>query len=169
MLNDTQLYIYAPGNLSDAICPGAWKLCGSGRGTIDFRSILMRLNSLDLLVLETFHLWFWMGLHCLWYSQWAIWESSCIHNSCTASNCASVVPIPGFLLMIIHHLLTRLDYCSTFYMGLPLRSIQKLQLVENAAMWAANGVIFWHVWYNCSTTYIGYWSASSSWSASSYL
>ncbi|XP_061471923.1 uncharacterized protein LOC133379865 [Rhineura floridana] len=38
------------------------------------------------------------------------------------------------LASVVHALVTsKLDYCNVLYMGLPLRTVQKLQLVKNAA------------------------------------
>lgn len=45
------------------------------------------------------------------------------------------------LCMVSHALvLSQLDYCNKFYMGLPLKNIQKLQLVQNAVAHTILGV-----------------------------
>ncbi|XP_058026881.1 uncharacterized protein LOC131192082 isoform X2 [Ahaetulla prasina] len=44
------------------------------------------------------------------------------------------------LCTVTHALVTsRLDYCNALYMGLPLRSTRRLQLVQNAAAWGIEG------------------------------
>lgn len=42
--------------------------------------------------------------------------------------------------MISHALFTsQLDFCNVLYMGLPLKSFQKLQLIQNDVIWAVLG------------------------------
>ena len=44
------------------------------------------------------------------------------------------------LASVVHALLTsKLDYCNTLYMGLPLKMVRKLQLVQKAAVRVITG------------------------------
>lgn len=44
---------------------------------------------------------------------------------------------------VTHTLLTlRLDYCNALYVGLPSKTIQKLQLVQNTAAWVVTGTLW---------------------------
>ncbi|XP_053112476.1 uncharacterized protein LOC128327575 [Hemicordylus capensis] len=48
------------------------------------------------------------------------------------------------LATVTHALVTsQLDYCNTLYVGLPLKNIQKLQLVQNAAARVLTGAAWW--------------------------
>lgn len=48
---------------------------------------------------------------------------------------------PAVVLLVVTHVLVTfpLEYCNVLYMGLPLRSSQKLQLAPNIAAWAVLG------------------------------
>ena len=47
----------------------------------------------------------------------------------------------GSLTTLVHVLvISRLDHCNALYMGLPLRLMQKLQMVQNAAATFLSGV-----------------------------
>ena len=48
----------------------------------------------------------------------------------------------GALTTLVHALvISRLDHCNALYVGLPLRLMQKLQMVQNAAARLLSGVI----------------------------
>ena len=47
----------------------------------------------------------------------------------------------GALTTLVHALvISRLDHCNTLYVGLPLRLMRKLQVVQNAAARLLSGV-----------------------------
>ena len=51
----------------------------------------------------------------------------------------------GVLTTLVHVLVvSRLDYCSALYVGLPLRLMQKLQMVQNTAARLLTGVKKYH-------------------------
>ena len=51
---------------------------------------------------------------------------------CTGSSGVLVVPIPGARGPLDNHAFVTLQLDYAFYMGLPLKTTQKLQLVQNA-------------------------------------
>lgn len=104
---------------------------------------------LDLLVLGTFLPSFVLDEEILpqtvlmWNPEvipdsWLLLEEDGIHvydDFCTLLGCASAVPVAGLGTCD-----SRLEYCSMYCMGLLLKSVWKLQLVQNTAMQAVNGI-----------------------------
>lgn len=62
-----------------------------------------------------------MGLHCPRPTQYVIWEFFWTLNSCSSQ--------VNYTLATCH-----LDYCNVLYVGLPLKSIPKLLLVQTAVV-----------------------------------
>lgn len=143
--DDTHLYISSPGKLSDVV-----DILSQHLETMKF---WMGNNRLQLariaLVLRpsgsrTIHLWYWLELHC---------QIDPVHNLETPARLAGDSHREGAfaqlhivcqlclildqraLLMVSFALVTFcLDYFNVFYLGLPLKSIRKRQLLQNAAV-----------------------------------
>lgn len=75
--------------------------------------------------------------------------------------CLPIGSIPG-LAGPAHSHSCPMDYCNVLCMGLPLKSIEKLQLLQNIAMWGVMGAPTTVHLYLCSVSFIGYHFASES-------
>lgn len=76
-----------------------------------------------------------------------------------------VVPLPGSWDPEYSHscpIISWLDYCNMLYMGLLLKIIWKLQLVQNVAANRVLGALGWHIKNHCCMSCIGYQFASGS-------
>ncbi|XP_078241329.1 uncharacterized protein LOC140704108 [Pogona vitticeps] len=63
------------------------------------------------------------------------------------------------LMTVTHALVTsHIDYCNALYVGLPLKMVQRLQLVQNRAAWLASGGSLGNISGQICLNFIGYHS-----------